>query len=551
MNKNQNFYSFVLERKIVMIDISFNKVSKNYGSNKVLEEISFDIKENEKVALVGINGCGKTTILNLISGKENLNGGTISIRKDTTIGVLNQIPPKCEDNFKVIDFLYQGIKEILALKKKLELLEEKLKTTEGKELDNIILKYTKAQEKFSFLGGYEIDSMIGKITKVFKISDDMLNRDFNTLSGGEKTVVQLASLILSKKDILLLDEPTNHLDINTLEWLEDYLKNYNGTVLIVSHDRYFLDKVVTKTMLIEKNNIEIFNGNYSYYLKENEERLLNEFTKYKDQQKQIEAMKKSIKQLREWGKLGDNERFFKRANAIEKRLETMEKLDKPNSKKTLPLSFEMIQRSGKIVIEIKNLTIGYEKNLFNKANATIYFGEKVCVMGKNGSGKSTLIKEIIRNNNESIRLGSNVTIGYIPQELHFENEDLTILEEARKFFIGEEQHLRAALTKFLFFGEIIFKRIKLLSGGEKVRLKLFCLMQENYNLLVLDEVTNHIDIDTKEVLEEALKEYKGSILFISHDRFFVNKLATRILHIENNKLISYVGNYDDYKRVRG
>ena len=393
--------------------------------------------------------------------------------------------------------------------------------------------------------------MIGKITKVFKISDDMLNRDFNTLSGGEKTVVQLASLILSKKDILLLDEPTNHLDINTLEWLEDYLKNYNGTVLIVSHDRYFLDKVVTKTMLIEKNNIEIFNGNYSYYLKENEERLLNEFTKYKDQQKQIEAMKKSIKQLREWGKLGDNERFFKRANAIEKRLETMEKLDKPNSKKTLPLSFEMIQRSGKIVIEIKNLTIGYETNLFNKANATIYFGEKVCVMGKNGSGKSTLIKEIIRNNNESIKLGSNVSIGYIPQELHFENEDLTILEEARKFFIGEEQHLRAALTKFLFFGESIFKRIKLLSGGEKIRLKLFCLMQENYNLLVLDEVTNHIDIDTKEVLEEALKEYKGSILFISHDRFFVNKLATRILHIENNKLISYVGNYDDYKRVRG
>ncbi|MBO5376128.1 MAG: ABC-F family ATP-binding cassette domain-containing protein, partial [Bacilli bacterium] len=192
MNKNQNFYSFVLERKIVMIDISFNKVSKNYGSNKVLEEISFDIKENEKVALVGINGCGKTTILNLIIGKENLNGGTISIRKDTTIGVLNQISPKCEDNFKVIDFLYQGIKEILDLKKKLELLEEKLTTTEGKELDNIILKYTKTQEKFSFLGGYEIDSMIGKITKVFKISDDMLNRDFNTLSGGEKTVVQLA-----------------------------------------------------------------------------------------------------------------------------------------------------------------------------------------------------------------------------------------------------------------------------------------------------------------------------------------------------------------------
>ena len=531
-----------------MIDISFSKVEKSFGSNKILENISFDIKENEKIALVGVNGSGKSTILNMICGKEKPTGGTISLRRGASIGMLEQVINKCDDNFKVRDYLNKGIQEIVELKRNLEYLEEKLISSSSIELEQVIDKYAKTQEKFISLGGYEIDSMIGKIIKVFNISDVLLEKNFNELSGGEKTIVSLATLILNKPDILLLDEPTNHLDIDTIEWLEVFLKNYTGTVLIVSHDRYFLDAVVNKTMLIDKNNVEIFHGNYSYFLEENEARILNEFKNYKDQQKKIDAMKKAIKQLREWGNIAKNEMFFKRANSIEKRLDAMEKIDKPHTKKSLPIYFDMVQRSGKIVVDIKDLWIKYEKDLFKKANATIYFGERVCLMGKNGSGKSTLIKEIINNNNSCIKLGANILLGYIPQELVFENENLTIIEEARKFFVGEEQYLRAALDKFLFFGECIFKKIKMLSGGEKVRLKLFCLMQEKYNFLVLDEITNHIDIDTKEVLEEALISYKGSILFISHDRYFVNKIATRILSIENNRLVSYIGNYEDYKK---
>ena len=532
-----------------MIDILFNNVSKSFGSNLILDNISFEVKEKDKICLVGNNGSGKSTILNLVCGKENVTGGNISIRRGATIGILEQSFPKYDSDYKVSDFLNRGIEEILRLKEKLDYLEEKLSNcSNDEELDSIIMKYTKTQEKFINLGGYEIDSMIGKVLKNFNISSSLLDRNFNELSGGEKTIVSLASLVLSKPDILLLDEPTNHLDITTMEWLENYLKNYDGTVLIVSHDRYFLDEVAKTTLLLEKSGVEIFHGNYSYFMKEKEAQVINEFKKYKDQQKQIDAMKKAIKQLREWGNIAKNEMFFKRARSIEKRLDALEKVDKPTNKKVLPISFDMEKRSGKIVIDINNLTLGFDKPLFKRASSTIYFGEKVCLMGKNGSGKSTLIKEIISGNNSSIKLGANVTIGYIPQELKFENENLTIIEEARKFFVGEEQYLRAALDKFSFFDESIFKRIKFLSGGEKVRLKLFCLMQENYNLLILDEITNHIDIDTKEVLEDALINYKGSILFISHDRYFVNKIASRILSIENNRIVSYIGNYDDYRR---
>lgn len=531
-----------------MIDILFNKVCKNFGANKVLENISFDIKEKERVALIGTNGCGKTTTLNLIYGKENLTSGTISIRHGASVGILEQIPPLYGEDTKVSDVLNQGIKEILETKERLDQLEKKL-TDSTTDLEHVINKYTKTQEKFISMGGYEIDSKIGKVLKVFKISSEMLERDFNTLSGGEKTIISLASLILSEPDILLLDEPTNHLDIETTEWLEEYLKSYKGTILIVSHDRYFLDKVVTETILLERNAVEIFNGNYSYYLKENENRIMNEFKMYKNQQKQIEAMKKSIKQLREWGAKAApvGEMFYKRAKSIEKRLEQMELLNKPLEKKKLPINFDMDDRSGKIVIDINKLNISYSKVLFNNASTTIYFGEKVCLLGQNGSGKSTLIKEILSRNNDSIRLGSNVSIGYIPQEIRFDNTELTVLQEARKYFVGEEQYLRSALYRFCFYEEDINKKIKVLSGGEKVRLKLFCLIQNNYNLLILDEITNHIDIDTKEILEESLSDYKGTILFISHDRYFVNKLATRVIAIENNKLISYIGNYDDYK----
>ena len=396
-------------------------------------------------------------------------------------------------------------------------------------------------------GGYEIDSKIEKIVMAFKV-EKLLDKKYKDLSGGEKTIINLIVLLLKNPDILLLDEPTNHLDIDTVEWLDNFLSNSKKTLIIVSHDRYFLDKVVTKTILIDNAEVEIFNGNYSYFVKENENRVMKQFNEYKNQQKQIEEMKKSIKRLREYGKLAYpcGEKFFRRAASIEKRLEKMDVLDKPKKVQNINLNFNFDQRSGNDIVEFNrfNFTIG-DKELFKNANLFIRFKEKVCIMGKNGCGKSTLIKQIM-NHNENIRLGSRVKIGYIEQDITFEDENIEVIEEARKYYIGSEENLRSALVRFLFYSEGIHTRLNKLSGGERLRLKLFCLMQQENNLLILDEPTNHIDINTKEILEEVLISFSGTLIFISHDRYFINKVATRIVMVEDKKLVSYIGNYNDY-----
>ena len=527
-----------------MIELGINKVSKQFGNKKVLKDISFEIKTNEKVALIGQNGCGKSTLLKLICKEETPTSGDIVIRKDASIAILEQ-KPKVEWNEIIVkDILYSSFKKINELESKLKAEEKKLTEAVGNELDRVIKRYTTLQEEFMSIGGYEINSKVDKIISGFKV-EHLVDKQYKDLSGGEKTIINLMNILLQEPDILLLDEPTNHLDIDTLEWLENFINNYKKTVLIVSHDRYFLDKVVTKTILIDNGESEIFNGNYSYYLEENEKRIMQEFNEYKTQAKQIEAMKKSIKRLREFGKLAypTGEKFFKRAASIEKRLEKIEVLDKPQKEVKIPLNFDFNKRSGNDVIEFNkfNYSIG-DRELFKNATLFVKYQERVCLMGKNGSGKSTLIKEILNNN-------QNIKLGYIPQEIIFEDENITVLEEAHKYFNGTEEVLRSALFKFLFYGEGVFVRLNKLSGGERIRLKLFCTMQKNNNLLILDEPTNHIDINTKEILEEALKTYQGTILMISHDRYFINKVATRIVYLEDKKLISYVGNYDDYKRT--
>ena len=388
----------------------------------------------------------------------------------------------------------------------------------------------------------------------------MLSRKVSDLSGGESTIISLASIMLSNPDILLLDEPTNNLDIDSLEWLEGYLKNYSGTIIISSHDRYFLDQVTTKTVLIEQGKSEIFNGNYTYFLKENERRILSEFEQYKDQQKMIEAMKRKIKQLQEFGRLASpsGESFFKRAASIQKRLDKIELLKRPEEQKEIPINFKMDSRSGNQVLLVNNLKLDVpSKQLLENVSFNIYFKDTVCLMGKNGCGKSTLIKQIIQLynsddtlDNENIKLGSNVLIGYIPQVIEFNDDNETILNYIKKFYNGTETHLRASLAKFLFNGDNVFKRVGNLSGGEKVRIKLFELMQKNVNFLIMDEPTNHIDITTKEVLESALKDFPGTILFISHDRYFINELAQKILYIEDKKIKEYLGNYDYFKEQK-
>lgn len=537
-----------------MIEISINNAEKSFGFKKILDGFALEATTGERIALIGPNGCGKTTLFKIIAGEENLDKGMVSTRKGASIGLLSQMPPKVTDEVTVKDILLRSFKNIFELEKKLREYEEKLASVPSDKLESILNMYGRLQEKFTNLGGYEIDEKVSKICNGFKISDEMLNRSFNTLSGGEKTIVNLASLIISNPDILLLDEPTNHLDIDTLEWFEQFLSNYKGTVVISSHDRYFLDKVATKTILMDKGKADVYYGNYSYFLEESDRRALAEFDEYKNQQKQIEAMKTAVKKLKEWGERGDNPRFFRRAACIERKLEKMEMIDRPESKKQLPLDFEIKGRSGKDVLVAEDLGIILgDKVIFDGANLYVKYGEKVCLMGKNGSGKSTFIKAVLNGDNicqGEVRIGSSVSIGYIPQEIKFDDDNATVLETARKFYEGTETHLRAALAKFLFYGENVFKRVGNLSGGEKVRLKLFELIQKKANLLILDEPTNHIDIDTKEMLEEALSEYQGTLFFVSHDRYFINKLAEKVINIEDESFLQYLGNYDYFKEQK-
>lgn len=539
-----------------MIEIAMNNAKRNFGFKNVLDGFDLEATTGERIALIGPNGCGKTTIFKIIAGEEKLDSGMVTTRKGASIGLLSQIPPKVSDDYTVRDLLLKDFQKLFEVERKMRECEQKLATASPKDMDYLLSAYGKLQDYFQNMGGYEIDEKVSKICNGFKISDDMLDRAFNTLSGGEKTIVNLASLIISNPDILLLDEPTNHLDIDTLEWFEQFLANYKGTVIVSSHDRYFLDKVATKTIFIDKGKADVYHGNYTYYLQESERRALAEFEEYKNQQKQIEAMKNTVKKLREWGTQGDNPRFFRRAACIEKRLEKMEMLDRPDTKKTLPLDFEVKGRSGKDVLVVDDLGLmAGDKVLLDGAEMSVQYGEKVCLMGKNGTGKSTFIKALLNPTSDyvcqgEIKLGSQVSIGYIPQEIHFEDDNATILDVSRKSFTGSETQLRASLAKFLFYGENVFKRVGTLSGGEKVRLKLFELIQKKANLLILDEPTNHIDIDTKEMLEEALSEYAGTLLFISHDRYFINQLAERIENIEDCQFVNYLGNYDYYKEQK-
>ena len=531
-----------------MIDISLNKIVKSYGFNRVLDGLSLDIKENEIITLIGENGCGKSTILNIIRGEESIDEGTVSIRKGSTIGYLKQNPEIRNNKETVKDILYESVKDILEIENKLKEYELKMINAHEMELDSLVRKYANLQEEFINMGGYEIDSQIDKIIAGFKI-DSLVDKEYNSLSGGEKRIVSLAAIMIKKPSILLLDEPTNHLDIETLEWFENFIKKYKGTIIIVSHDQYFIDKISTKIVLIERGKEIIFFGNYSYYLKENELRIEREFRDYKDQGKIISAMKKKIKQLEEFGKLAYpcGEQFFRRAENIRKRLERLDKVEKPIVKKDIPINFDFNERSGKDVIVINDFDLKInEKVLIENINLKIVYKDKVCIMGANGCGKSTLIKKILENNDSHIKIGSNVSIGYIPQEIEFK-DNKSILEYARSFYDGDESHLRSALNRFYFHGENVFKKIGKLSGGEKVRLKLFELIQNNNNCIVLDEPTNHIDISTKEVLEEALNDFQGTIIFISHDRYFINKLANKIVFIKDKKINEYNGNYDDYK----
>ena len=520
-----------------MIEIDIKDLVKNYGIKNVLDGLSFEVKTGERVALIGQNGSGKSTVLKIIGKEEDCDSGKICIRSGATIGILKQIYEKRAIDCTVQEFLMESFSDCFALEKKMQEIENKMALEQNEsELQNFIKKYGNIQDKFINLGGYDIQEKYKKICTGFNFSCEFLNLKYNLLSGGELTKLNFAKILIDNPDILLLDEPTNHLDIETLEWLEGVLSSYKGTILIVSHDRYFLDKIATKTVLIENGKAKIYNGNYTYFLEEDERRTLAEFENYKNQQKQIEKMKESIKTLRKFGDIAKNEMFYKRAKSIEKRLEKMQVLDKVSLEKTVSnINLKAGDRSANDVIRIEHLCKSFgDKILFNDFNMEIYRKQKVCICGKNGSGKSTLIKMIIGEISDysgNIILGSNTKIGYVSQNLDFDNYDETVLDYTLKNTNYGETECRTYLAKFSFYGENVFKRIRELSGGEKIRLILAGLMKKNINLLILDEPTNHLDIASREALEESLSSYEGTILFVSHDRYFVNKIANRIIDL--------------------
>ncbi|PIE93291.1 ABC transporter ATP-binding protein [Bacillus fungorum] len=527
---------------------SVNNVTKSFGGNIIFENISLEIKNGERVGLVGRNGSGKTTIFQLLTGMESLDTGAIHMKKGTRIGHVAQIP-KFDEGMTVYDVLSSAFKTEKELEREMRTLEKNMaEEQEPSALQKLMERYGVIQEKFAFLGGYEIEANIMKVANGLQVTE-LFTRSFLELSGGEQTKVSLAYMLLQKPDLLLLDEPTNHLDLFAVEWLEQFLKEYNGTVMVISHDRYFLDEVVTKIFDLEDGEIHVYHTNYSRFVEEKEERLLQEFQAYQEQQKKIKKMKEAIKRLREWANQANppNEGLHKKARSMERALERMEKLKKPIlERKQMGLQFEGQERSGKDVVVMKEVSKGFADHpLFNEANLHVRFQERAAIVGRNGTGKTTLLKlllEEIEPDAGEIRIGSSVKIGYLSQHA-YGNMKSNVLEAFREYVAVTEGEARHILAKFLFYGPAVFKKVTQLSGGEKMRLRLAQLMYQDINFLILDEPTNHLDIESREVLEEALEQYNGTILAVSHDRYFLNKLFEKTYWIDERKLFEFAGNY--------
>ncbi|HDR4699065.1 ribosomal protection-like ABC-F family protein [Bacillus cereus] len=539
---------FILKGVRKMTICSVNNVMKSFGGNIIFENISLEIKNGERVGLVGRNGSGKTTIFGLLTGKESLDAGAIHMKKGTRIGHVAQIP-KFDEVMTVYDVLSSAFKVEKELEKEMHVLEKNMAVEqEQSALEKLMERYGVIQEKFAFLGGYEIEANIMKVANGLQVTD-LFSRVFTELSGGEQTKVSLAYMLLQKPDLLLLDEPTNHLDLFAVEWLEQFLKEYTGTVIVISHDRYFLDEVVTKIFDLEDGEIHVYHTNYSQFVEEKEERLLQEFQAYQEQQKKIKKMKEAIKRLREWANQANppNEGLHKRARNMERALERIEKLKGPIlERKQMGLQFEGQERSGKDVVVMKEVSKGFAgRPLFEQANLHVRFQERAAIVGRNGTGKTTLLKLLLEEINPDvgeIRIGSSVKIGYLSQHT-YGNVKSNVLEAFREYVAVTEGEARHILAKFLFYGPAVFKKVTQLSGGEKMRLRLAQLMYQDINFLILDEPTNHLDIESREVLEEALEQYNGTILAVSHDRYFLNKLFEKTYWIDECKLFEFAGNY--------
>lgn len=536
-----------------MLTINCQNVKKYNAAQLVLESVTFELNDGEKAGLVGRNGCGKTTLLRMIAKLDSPDEGMLTVRKSARIGYLRQIPD-LEAGTTVLEVLALGFRELLDSRDRMTALESAMSAPDltPERLDAHLAEYAKLQERYERDGGYELDARIDQVADGLRIPREWYSRAYESLSGGEKTKVGLASQLLTEPELLLLDEPTNHLDMAAVEWLEEYLLKYRGACLIVSHDRYFLDKVVTKIVELEDGESTVFHANYTRYAKEKEELLLRQFADYQEQQKKIKKMRETIKQLLEWGRIGDNGKFFRRAASMQRALDRMEKLKRPAiDRKEAEFELRPSERSGKQVVMLDGIEKRYgAKTVLANVTGELHYGEKAVLIGDNGSGKSTLLKIMlgeIAADGGSVRLGSRVNVGYLAQQQLPDDPEQSVLDYYRAGARLEEGEARNRLAGYLFYGADVFKPVRLLSGGEWTRLRLALLVHHRPNLLILDEPTNHMDIASREALEEALEDYPGTILIVTHDRYLMNRLAQKIWGLEQGRLSEYVGGFDDYK----
>lgn len=534
-----------------MIEIGISNLSKSFGVDKLFENITFDIKTKDKIGLVGRNGVGKTTLMKILAGYEDFQSGSVNKKRGLVIGYLEQIPNYDED-YTVLDVLNTAFVKVNNIKINMEELEKSFNELDDEKLEKAIKKYSELHDLYDALGGYNTKEKLNKILNGLDISIDMQRRHFNTLSGGEKTRVILGKILLEEPELLLLDEPSNHLDIKSVEWLEEYLKNYEKTIVMVSHDRYFLDKVANKIVELQKDSADTYIGNYSKYVSEKELRFLQAMKEYRNQQKKIKKMEEQIQRYRIWGEMRDSDKMYKRAKELEKRLEKIDQMEKPIiDKRVANFKVSSTERTGKEVIKLYDISKYYDSKLiFSNVNFTLYYNDSMCILGENGTGKSTILKIIlneVKSDSGEIKIGSKVKIGYLPQQVSFENENISIVDFFSYNYSISISEAKKELAKILFTNDDVYKQISVLSGGEKSRLKLGMLMYENVNTLILDEPTNHLDIESREVLEENLLNYEGTILFVSHDRYFVQKISTSIAELENKKFKLYNFDYESYR----
>ena len=530
-----------------MVDIQVKNLTIFFVIGEyLLDGLSFEIQEGERVAILGRNGCGKTTLFNILTGQMDYDGGEVYVNPNKRLGLISQIP-HFPEGYSVEDVLRSAYQDLLGAKKKMEQLEKQMATGATQEQ---LAEYDRLTNRFQSGGGYEMDVEVDKICNGLGISQEQRQQSFASLSGGEKTRVNLARLLLEKTDILLLDEPTNHLDLRSVEWLEQYILGFKGTVLAISHDRYFIDQIAQRVIEISQGHAEFYSGNYSFYMDEKQARFDLQMKQYQQEQAKLKQLGYTVERMKGWGI--NNRTLYRRAMSIQHRMERIRKTEKPQKERTMKASFGEKDFSGDVVFKMKGVSKSFgDRALFSDVNLNVEAGERIALLGDNGTGKSTFIKCLLGEEDcqGKIQFGPTVKWGYLPQIIHFDHPERSLYDTMLYEKNCTPQAARDRLGAFLFQGEDVFKQVKNLSGGEQSRLRLCMLMDEKINLLILDEPTNHLDIASREWVEAAIEEFEGVLLFVSHDRYFIEKFAERIWLLEDGTIRDFPCGYQKYRSI--